>query len=500
MKRSIPVIAALFLLSFLTNFTNPAVQEARAEASPEKSGVASGAILDFLEALEQEHPGEVHSFILRRYGEVVAQGWWSPYQPESPHMLYSLSKSFTSTAIGIAQEEGLLSIDDPVISFFPQKLPDEVSENLRAMRISDLLKMNTGHQEDATGRMMGNDSWVEGFLALEVEHKPGTHFVYNSGASYMLAAIVQKVTGESVEDYLTPRLFEPLGIRKHAWEMSPEGINMGGWGLNLTTGAISRFGQLLLQEGKWEGRQLVPAEWVREATSLRTSNGSNPDSDWDQGYGYQFWMNTVGGFRGDGAFGQFCIVLPAQQAVLAITSGSANMGGIMKLAWKHLLPGMQDKPLPADEASAARLKQKLETLAVEVPVGQEVGKMARMLSGERYSMTENLLSITALEFEFGKNEQVLTITTTDDQQVIRTVYGQWTAGKMHVPRWESTQMAAAGRWTGDKSYELHIRHTETPYVITFGFEFEGDQVYMDTRLNVSMGPAEFPRITGKQVN
>ena len=321
--------------------------------------------MDFVEAAEKERPGDLHSFMLLRHGKVAAEGWWNPFQPESPHMLFSLSKSFTSTAIGIAQGEGLLNINDKVISFFPGQVPDSPSTNLQAMRVRDLLTMNTGHNEDATGKMtQDTSSWVKGFFSLPVEHKPGTHFVYNSAATYMLSAIIQKVTGKTMVDYLAPRLFAPLGIEHPTWDNSPEGINIGGWGLKVRTKDIASLGQLYLQKGQWDGKQLLPVAWVEDATKKQVSNGSNPESDWEQGYGYQFWMCRYGLYRGDGAFGQYCIVFPAQDAVLAITSGTADMGAIMNLIWKHLLPGLKEKSLDEDKTRLTALQHKLSSLNI----------------------------------------------------------------------------------------------------------------------------------------
>src|SRR6185369_8825801 len=180
--------------------------------------------------------------------------------------------------------------------------------------------------------------------------KPGTHFLYNSPATYMLSAIVQKTTGQTVNDYLTPRLYEPLGITKPNWVSSPEGINAGAYGLSVRTEDIAKFGQLYLQKGVWKGKQIIPAAWVAEATARQTSNGSSPTSDWDQGYGYQFWQSRHG-FRGDGAFGQYMLVLPEQDAVVAITSGVRDMQQVMDLVWTKLLPAMSSRPLP-DNPSA----------------------------------------------------------------------------------------------------------------------------------------------------
>ncbi len=203
------------------------------------------------------------------------------------------------------------------------------------MRVRHLLSMSTGHAEDTTRylREEKDGNWVKAFLAQPVEYEPGTHFLYNSGATYMLSAIVQKLSGLKVVDYLRPRLFEPLGIENPRWETWPQGINTGGWGLNINTEDIARFGQLYLQSGMWHGQRLVPAAWIEEATARQVSNGSNPDSDWEQGYGYQFWRCRHNAYRGDGAFGQYCLVMPDQDAVLAITSGVSDMQAVLNVIW-----------------------------------------------------------------------------------------------------------------------------------------------------------------------
>ncbi|HET6386465.1 MAG TPA: serine hydrolase domain-containing protein, partial [Armatimonadota bacterium] len=320
--------------------------------APEALGIASSGVLAFLDAAA-EHIRELHSFMLLRHGQVAAEGWWTPYGADVPHMLFSLSKSFTSTAAGMAIAEGLLSLDDPVVSFFPEDKPARVSENLAAMRVRHLLSMSTGHAEDTLGALSrtADSNWAALFLDRPVDYTPGTHFVYNSGATYMVSAIVQKLTGQRVIDYLRPRLFEPLGITDPKWEVCPRGINTGGWGLSVKTEDIARFGQLYLQKGIWEGRRLLPESWVDAATSKQVSNGDDPNNDWNQGYGYQFWRCRHGAYRGDGAFGQFCIVMPDQDAMIAITAGVADMGGVLNLVWNHLLPAFQSASLPEDPAS-----------------------------------------------------------------------------------------------------------------------------------------------------
>ena len=245
-------------------------------SSPEAQGIPSAAIADFVATAEKTITS-LHSFMLLRHGAVVAEGWWHPYRPETPHMLFSLSKSFTSTAVGLAVAEGRLTVEDPVLSFFPTDAPKKVSKNLAAMKVHHLLSMSTGHDQDTTERTLRSRNPFKAFLSLPVEHAPGTHFVYNSAASYMLAAIVQKLTGQTLLEYLTPRLFEPLGIAGATWESHPNGVNFGGWGLNIKTEDIARFGQLYLQKGLWNSQRILPEAWVEAATSKQVSNVGNPD-------------------------------------------------------------------------------------------------------------------------------------------------------------------------------------------------------------------------------
>ena len=242
-------------------------------ATPESQGISSSAVLQLIEALESQIH-EIHSFMLLRRGKVVAEGWWLPHAREYPHMLFSLSKSFTSTAVGLAIAEGRFSIDDPVLSFFPEKTPLDLNDSLATMRVQHLLSMSTGQAVDTWSYMVDrpDGDWIKGFLEVPVVHRPGTHFVYNTGATYMLSAIVQKTTGMKLVDYLKPRLFEPLGIESASWQESPQGITAGGIGLSIRTEDIARFGQLYLQKGMWQGRQILTEAWVQAATSSQISN------------------------------------------------------------------------------------------------------------------------------------------------------------------------------------------------------------------------------------
>jgi hypothetical protein len=409
-------------------------------------------------------------------------------------MLYSLSKSFTSTAVGLAVAEGKLSVDDEVLKFFPEHAPSNPSANLKAMRISDLLRMSTGQQTEPS--RPADQPWTKAFLAHPVPFKPGTHFLYNTSGTYMLSAIVQKATGQNLLDYLTPRLFEPLGIERPTWEMSPEGVATGGYGLSIRTEDIARFGQLFLQKGQWQSKQLVPESWIEAATARQTSNGSSPNSDWDQGYGYQFWRCRHGAYRGDGAFGQYCIVLPEQDAVIAITSGVPDMQAVLNLIWDKLLPAMKPSPLPADGAAARKLEQRLKGLMLRPQEGS--GSPANVL-GKKYAFPANDRKLEAIALEGNGNNGVVTLVARINGVERRIVCGRggWKEGRMAWRELPEQPMAASGAWTGEDTFTAKLCFYETPYVVTIRLKFTGQELQYNAEANVSFGPTRDPQLIGK---
>jgi len=459
---------------------------------PETQGVSSSAIHEFVTAVEKEIT-ELHSFMLLRHGAVVSEGWWSPYAPERPHMLFSLSKSFTSTAVGLAVAEGRLSVEDRVLSFFPGEAPSRISRNLEAMRVRHLLSMSTGHAEDTTNymRKRRDGNWIRAFLARPVKYKPGTFFLYNTGATYMLSAIIQKVTGMTLLEYLQPRLFEPLGIKNPTWEMSPQGINTGGFGLSVTTEDIACFGQMYLQKGQWNGRQLVPEAWIEAASSVQVANGSDAASDWQQGYGYQFWRCRHGAYRGDGAFGQYCIVMPEQDAVLAITGGLGDMQAVLNLVWQHVLPAMsRTAPLPAQTAAYEKLSQKLGRLVISAPQGPSSSPTAARVSKKRFVMEPNGLKIKAVTFDFSKPGGVVTFRRARESQQLVCGAGEWREGMLALAP-HSPCAVASGIWSDENTFVMTIRYYETPFVHTIACHFSADRITVDGAVNVSFGPATY---------
>ena len=477
-------------------------------SSPEQQGIASADLLAFIEAADKDVDA-MNSFMLVRHGHVVAEGWWAPYDRETPHMLYSLSKSFTSTAVGFAVAEGKLNLDDPVIKFFPDEAPADPSANLRAMRVRDLLRMNTGNQSEAPINVNDptkqTDTWVKTFLTHSVPFKPGTHFLYNSPATYMLSAIVQKATGMTVLDYLRPRLFEPLGFKDPVWVSSPQGITAGAYGLSVRTEELARFGELYLHQGVWNGKQLIPANWVTQATSMQTSTGSAPASDWDQGYGYQFWRSRHNSFRGDGAFGQFCMVIPELDAVVAITSGVRNMQQVMNLVWDKLLPAMRPGRLPENPSARRQLEARLAGLSVKSPSGSATSAISATITGKWFEFSENDRGIKAVSFNFNAPSPALTVRTTAGESRMTIEGNTWSKGRglftngleriLSVPA--NPLVATSGAWTTPDTYTVKVVLYETPFYSTLNFKFDGDRLVFDAEHNVSFGPTKLPQLVGR---
>ena len=465
-------------------------------STPEAQGVSAAEILDFLEAVGKSRH-EFHSFMMVRHGHVIAEGWWSPYAPDLNQMLYSISKSFTSTAIGLAVTEGRLKVDDPVISFFPNDLPGSISENLAALRVKHLLTMSVGHAEDSTPIITQTDNWVKTFLALPIENPPGSAFLYNPGATYILSAIVQKLTGQKVIDYLRPRLFQPLAIEGMTWETCPRGINTGGWGLAIQTEGLAKFGQLYLQKGAWNGKQILPAAWIEEATTFKIQQPVAPGrdlesakktSDWLQGYCYQFWRTRHNTYRADGAFGQFTIIMPDQDAVICITSETASMSDELNLVWKYLLPAMKEKTLPPDPVSQARLKQKLSSLALLPPKAQATSPVVAGISGKSFKIA-NDAKFQSVSFKFQKNSCTFTLKDTQGEHPITCGVEKWEFGKTDMPGTPPklsvgalgpiSKVMASGTWKDVNTFQMTWHFYETPHHDTVTCRFDGDKVKIE---------------------
>lgn len=481
-------------------------------STPEQQGISSAGISRFLNNI-RDSGQEFHSIMILRHGHVVAEGWWAPYSAEHRQQLYSLSKSFTGTAIGLAVAEKRLTVEDAVISFFPNDLPAVLSDNLASLKVKHLLSMSVGHAKDSIlllEQSPEGTSWEKTFLSLPVVYKPGSQFMYNSGASYMLSSIIKKITGLSANHYLQPRLYQPLDIVGATWTENAEGVNMGASHLRIKTEDIAKLGQLYLQNGVWNGKKLLSREWVASASGKQMESGKY-DSSWGYGYGYQFWLNPPGGFRADGAYGQYSMVLPALDAVVAITSESADKETTMQLVWKKLLPEMTDAPLPENAAAYRNLQQELKALAYEPPkLGME-SSVINEISGKDFLLDKNVFNAKAVSFRFAGNTCVFTLKEEGKPDIIITNgINHWIRKGNRKPDAHSlfslrridfdSIVAASATWVNDHTLLLTWRFIETVHSDNLTCIFEKDHLtirFLFSAARIEKKPDDRAYLTGK---
>ncbi|MFT4137167.1 serine hydrolase domain-containing protein [Microbacterium sp.] len=452
-----------------------------ARAAPSSEGVDAAGVEAFLDAMSDARDVELHSLMVLRHGRVVAEGWWAPYRAERVHLLYSLSKSFTATAAALAIGEGLLELDRTVLSYFPEWDAEITDPRSRSMLVRHIAAMASGHHDDTVDAVMAADSAepVRAFLRLPPESDAGTVFAYNQLCTYALGAIVQRESGQTLVEYLRPRLFEPLGIDEAGWQQHPPGRNLGFTGLYATTDAVAKLGQLYLQNGWWEGRQLLPAEWVEAATSRRIGTPRQDSPDWRQGYGFQFWMARHG-YRGDGAYGQFCVVLPEHELVVAITGASIDMQAVLDGLWTHVLPALDDvRPAEARageteraagaEAAGAdeRMARRLAAAALPPAEGRAEPRVARDWDGIRFTPA-------AVPREQPSPEAVEVTRTTEGWRIALIEASGPLEATLSVDAWSESRaggavpIAVSGGWRDgeDERLVVDVLFLETPHRLT----------------------------------
>jgi hypothetical protein len=478
---------------------------------PEKEGVYSHGITDFLEEVDN-HGLELHSFMFMRHNKVIAEGWWYPYKPAVNHIMHSVSKTFTSTAIGFAVKEKLLTVDDKVISFFPDELPPVLSPGLEKLAIKHLLTMSAGH-EAAPEFYMTDADWIRSFLAVPVVNEPGTVFQYSSYASYMLSAIIQKVSGMTVMEYLKPRLFDPLDITGIRGEEGAQGISAGGWGMRIKTSDMAKLGQFYLQKGKWNRKRLLPEAWINEATAVHIYQIAESTfeqemyDDWAQGYGYQLWRCTHNAYRADGANGQFIVVMPDQDAVIAITACVSDAQKVLSLLWEHIFPSIMDRPLKENPEANDMLVSKLASLQIADPFRTEEGLSIPKGTDRSYRMEPNELQIEQIKFNYSTQGDCYLLFSDGKERSILS-FGQdgWEYGetKRLSPYFLNPRrnpegiapfnVAGYGSWTAANQLELRLLFLNDTQYETYSCRFQNWNQEVEITLTNSAQPQGAPLV------
>lgn len=374
---------------------------------PEALGISSESIIDFI-CTAKDRSLAMHSLMILRHGEVAAELYWSPYSAKSQNHVYSFSKSFVSAAIGLAVDEGLLSYDDRLCSFFPRYIESDADERIHSVTIEHLLTMTSGMVGFNEITSLTSSDWVRTFLNSRLASFPGEKFNYNSLNTYMLTAVLRKVTGIGLVEYLTPRLFEPLGITGVYSDKCPMGRDIGGWGLHVKTEDMAKFGQLLLNRGNLRGRQILPIDWCEKSRLSHADTLSDPkfpdNPDVKSGYGYQLWINRdKTSFRADGMLGQFALILPELDCVIVSTAGNMDEYAVLDLIWEKIVPAIgaipDNSPQGDSYIQLSELSGSLSIVSTEISI---VPFLMQNVNDKTYTMPPNRQSVYPFMLRYPK--------------------------------------------------------------------------------------------------
>ena len=482
MKRQFLIILALLPLLLAAQVGD------LPRSTPAAEGISTQAVIDMMDSLMALPECDLHHVMVVRHGKVVAELHLAPFRAEDSHTLYSASKTFTSLAVGIAIDENLLRLTDRVMTFFPDKRTIQVSDNMADMTVRDLLMMASGVKPDWTMRNNSTD-WVKDWLAKPVDDKPGSLFQYDSMCTFMLSAIVQRVTGQTMLEYLQKKLFDPMHITMADWETSPDGINTGGWGLRVQAETMAKLGLLLLNKGNWNGQQLVSADYVQQACSRLIDGGAKetvPPTDGNQGYGYQVWQSKwPGSFRADGAMGQYTVVVPQEDLVVVILGMKLYGHEELACIWNQLMPGMKDAPLKPENKLQKRLEKLCTNAKLSLPQGKPSSKKANVmgrtlqLSHNNFGLARIVVNGTSLNlvYEDGTNED------------LTMGYGFWQYNTLNgFPLYsiksinrmkgmnQGFEAAVAYAWPKPMALEVRVHYVNWISGVTYLFDFENSVV------------------------
>lgn len=482
--------------------------------TPESVGIPSAAIDNLLDKLEVGT--EPHGLMIMRHGKVCAEGYWAPYAKGLRHGLQSHSKTYTATAIGIAYTEGKLKLDDKIVDIFKDEIPDNPSENLKKLTIHDVLCMGNGMDTQP----LITETWIKDFLATPVNHEPGTVFMYNNIGSTLLSAIIKRKTGMGLHEYLTPRLFNKLGIDidNLRWIYTVDGYECGAGGLFATVEDNLRLMKLYADGGVWNGERILAEDYIEKATTKQTDQHTALEKydpvriDNLSGYGYQIWMcQPKDSYRADGALGQFTIVLPEKDMIVAITESAHDYKEVQKTldsVWQMLdeIPG--DKTLAEDKEASTKLANRLKSLALPSPVCAPLSDKIEKVNGVEYKVDEGRLAFEyelqyilsgikpapgISEFSFNFEADECTFVYTQDgakNQLEVAMDGTRRFNRVFEEGVPTTQALASGAWVSEDTFELTVRFAETCFENKRSFTFKDNKVEIKAEDNYRFVPMQ----------
>ncbi len=455
-----------------------------AAPSPESLGIPSGAILNFLQRIDSERIC-MHGFLLVRRNNIAAEGYWTPWSAERKHRMYSVSKSFVALAVGMMIDEGRLTLDDRVADYFPDKLPDKLHPWLAASTVRDLLTMSTAHS--STSYTRDDPDWVWTFFNRTPSHPPGTIFSYDTAATVVLTATVERLADMPFLDYMRPRFLDRIGFSPDAWCVrTPEGGSWGGSGVICTLRDLARVALACMNGGMWGEERVLPEEYLR----VRSRRKSTMVIGGNSGYGYQIWREQENGFSFRGMGSQYAICFPDRKFLfvcIADTQGAPAGSAIPAVMREEIYPHLSDAPLPEDRDAQAALSDKIERLAVLPIPGSPDSRVASEVGGAWYALEDNPMGITRMRLSFHGDYGTWEYTNGQGNNVLRFGIGRVLSGKFpqrnyfgeqigSVPGIEYESLASAA-WVDEKTLNMEVSITDIYLgALRISFAFKGEEI------------------------
>ena len=477
------------------------------ESTPEEQGMDSELLVEALDFLAKQENYEVHSLLIVRNGYIVTDAYFYPFAAKTMHNTFSVTKSIMATLIGIALDQGYIeSIEQPVLGFFPEMTAANLDANKQAMTLEDLLTMQTGFDfisqpEDTLWEMMlTTDDWVQFTLNLPMLEAPGTSFAYCSPGSHLLSAIIQQTTGMSALDFANEYLFSPLGISDVAWPSDPQGITHGWSDLHMSPHDMAKIGYLYLNNGSWDGQQIVPVEWVTTATEVHAECGNN------SGYGYQWWILPEH-YSAIGHGGQYIKVSPDSNLVVVLTGGGGITSIVDEVLFSYVFPAVRsDKPLPANPDSVASLEHLIQSLSTAPPAQPKdvppLPEIAQIISGKTYQLDANPFGLQSITLTFNEQDEALLRLTSSGVLTMGDTEYEWLIGMDDVERFSpgtfDIPVAGKGSWETDCYFSAQIDETGSYHTWQVGLHFEGDEVICRLQ-DLGESVRDYPKFVGQLV-
>lgn len=455
---------------------------------PEDEGVSPQSIIKFLDTCEKEI-NYLYSFAIVKNTNMLSKGYYAPMAPKIRKIMHSISKSVNSLAIGIIIDEGKLGLEDKVLDYFREKLPEQYDERLEKLRVKHLLMMCSSSAYTSASFINQEGDWLTHYFSLIPYSLPGREFHYDTGASYTLSRLITKISGQNTFEFLNERLFKPMGIEDATWLCDKYGNSTGGWGLYLKFPDMVKLGQLFINYGKWEEKQLVPEWWMKEATSNKIETKNDPGFGWGYGYGYQFWQGPGNTFLAFGVFGQLIVCDPIKNIFVATTGGCSEQENqrLLDIIYETIISTAVNQPIPRQDEAYEMLTTRISKLCLPLAIGSATCNFESKFFERTYEFESNSCKVNAIQFT-RKNEDNIQICINFEEEyvILDAGYKKWitTEATLDIPM--HTLHSFSYAWKDEKTLILIQYLLNSSYSKFYEFNFYDNEVRMSAKLNETL--------------